>query len=222
MKLIIGNRNYSSWSLRPYVAMKAAGIPFDVERISFNDPTWKSRVGTRLVPAKVPVLVDGDETIWDSLAILEYLAERFPERGLWPSDASARAIARSVCAEMHSSFSALRQNMPMNVTASLPGFGWNLAVQADIERLCALWAECRARFGSNGPFLFGQFSNADAMFAPVVLRFISYEVRISEDAATYCKTIREMDAVKTWVLEARSENEFVVAGEPYRRAPTAT
>lgn len=219
MQLILGNKNYSSWSLRPYLAMRQTGISFEEQRVSFNDPEWKARIRTKLIPGKVPVLVDGDTAIWDSLAILEYLAERYPERGLWPKDVAARAVARSACAEMHSSFAALRQNMPMNVTASLPGKGWNVAVQQDVERIFQLWTECRARYGAGGPFLFGQFSNADAMFAPVVLRFVTYAVALPVDVATYCRAVRATEAMKSWISDAAKENEFVACDEPYRKAP---
>jgi glutathione S-transferase len=219
MKLVIGNKNYSSWSLRPYMALRQTGIEFEEQRISFNDPQWKSVIRTRLVPGKVPVLVDGDVTVWDSLAILEYLAEKFPDRGLWPSDITARAIARSACAEMHSSYTALRRNLPMNVTASFPGLGWNMAVQDDIDRICALWGECRARFGNGGPFLFGRFCNADAMFAPVVLRFASHAVKLPSDASEYCDAVRATEAMRTWVVDAANEDDFVAVDEPYRRAP---
>jgi glutathione S-transferase len=218
MKLIIGNKNYSSWSLRPYMALRQTEIPFEEERITFNDPAWKSRVRTRLVPAKVPVLVDGDQTIWDSIAILEYVAEKYPDRGLWPRDIAARAVARSACAEMHAGFTAFRRNMPMNVTASFPGLGWNIAVQDDIDRICELWSECRARFGAEGPFLFGRFSNADAMFAPVVLRFVTHAVSLPNDAAVYCKAVRATDAMKAWVADAAKENDFIAVDEPYRKA----
>lgn len=219
MKLIIGNRNYSSWSLRPYMALRQSGIPFEIERISFNDTTWKSRVATQLVPGKVPILIDGDRTIWDTLAILEYLAETHPDRGLWPSDTGARAVARSACAEMHSSFGALRRNMPMNISASFPGLGWNVEVQADIDRITALWSECRTRFGANGPFLFGPFCNADAMFAPVVLRFVTHAVKLSREVEAYCDAVRRTEAMKSWVTDALKENEFVAMDEPYRNPP---
>ena len=219
MKLIIGNRNYSSWSLRPYMALRQAHIPFEVEQISFNDPNWKKKTTTRLVPGKVPVLIDGGETIWDSLAILEYVAERFPDRDLWPRDATARAIARSVCAEMHSSFTHLRRNMPMNISASFPGLGWNIEVQADIDRITTLWSECRARFGAEGPFLFGRFSNADAMFAPVVLRFVTHAVSLPSVAASYSEAVRGTEAMKAWVTDALKENDFLAMDEPYRKDP---
>jgi glutathione S-transferase len=220
LKLIIGNKNYSSWSLRPYMALYQAQIPFEEEKISFNDHSWKSRVRTRLVPAKVPVLIDGENMIWDTIAILEYLAEKFPDRHLWPENAAARAIARSACAEMHSSYIPLRKAMPMNVTASFPGFGWSIAVQTDIDRICELWTECRSRFGADGPFLFGRFSNADAMFAPVVLRFMTHAVRLPDEASEYCRVMRGTLAMKAWVADAAKENEFVQADEPYRKPPT--
>lgn len=216
MKLVIGNKNYSSWSLRAWMALRQAGIPFEEERISFNDRTWKGKVGTAMVPAKVPVLFDGGSTIWDSLAILEYVAERFPEKELWPTERTARAVARSACAEMHSSFPALRRHMPMNVTARLPGLGWNVAVQSDIDRISSLWTECRNRFGGGGSFLFGRFTNADAMFAPVVLRFMTHAVELSPMAAAYCEAVRSTTALKEWIAQAAEENDFVAVDEPYR------
>jgi glutathione S-transferase len=216
MKLIIGNKNYSSWSLRPWLALRQAGIAFEEERISFNDRTWKAKVATKLVPAKVPVLIDDGEVIWDSLAILEYLAERFPEKELWPTERKARAVARSACAEMHSSFPALRRSMPMNVTARFPGLGWNVAVQADIDRISSLWTECRGRFGSAGPFLFGRFTNADAMFSPMVLRFMTHAVELSPIVTAYCEVVRSTTALKEWMAQAAEENDFVAVDEPYR------
>ena len=155
MKLIIGNKNYSSWSLRPWLVLTHAGIPFEEHKVSFNAPDFKSHAG----PAgKVPVLIDGDLTIWDSLAIVEYLAEKFPDKHLWPADPAARAVARSICAEFHAGFPSLRNNLASNMTARLPGRGWNVAVQREIDRVCALWRDARARFagdGDRGPFLFG-------------------------------------------------------------------
>jgi glutathione S-transferase len=204
------------------MALRQTGIPFEEQKISFNDPDWKSRVRTKLVPAKVPILVDDNVTIWDSLAILEYLAEKFPERELWPRNPTARAIARSACAEMHSSYAELRRRMPMNVTASFPGLGWSVAVQNDIDRIFDLWSECRGRFGAEGPFLFGHFSNADAMFAPIVLRFVTHAVSLPNEIATYCKAVRATEAMKSWIVDAAKENDFVTVDEPYRKAPKQT
>ncbi|MEW5854651.1 MAG: glutathione S-transferase family protein [Myxococcota bacterium] len=216
MKLVMGSRAYSSWSLRPWLLLKHAGIPFEEEVLSFNAPDFKARARSYSPVGKVPVLVDGDLVIWDSLAICEYVAERFPEKGLWPKEQRARARARSVCAEMHSGFQALRQNMPMNVTAHLPGRGWNLTVQRDIDRVTSLWADCRARFGAGGPFLFGAFSVADAYFAPVVTRFTTYGVALPDDARAYVDTITALPAMKAWVEAARADRDYVEEDEPYR------
>ncbi len=220
MKLVIGNKNYSSWSLRAYMALFHTGIPFEEEKISFNDRTWKSRVGSRLVPAKVPILIDGERVIWDTLAILEYLAESFPESGLWPTDAHARAVARSVAAEMHSSYMAIRRHLPMNVTARLPGFGWNNAVEDEVRRICDLWGECREHFGVGGPFLFGRFSNADAMFSPVVSRFVTYAVPLPPLAQAYVEAVLHTEALAKWTADAAREDDFVAMDEPYRRPAT--
>jgi glutathione S-transferase len=217
MKLIIGNKNYSSWSLRAYMALSHTGAAFEEEKISFNDRTWKGRLGTRLVPAKVPMLIDGERVIWDTLAILEYLAERFPESSLWPTEPHARAVARSAAAEMHSSYTGLRRHLPMNVMARLPGLGWNNAVEDDVRRICDLWGECRERFGAEGPYLFGRFSNADAMFAPVASRFVTYAVPLPPHAEAYVAAALGTDAYLRWSAEAAGEDDFVAMDEPYRR-----
>ena len=174
LKLYIGNKNYSSWSMRPWVLLRQAGIPFEEQLVRFDSfasgSQFKEVVGTVNPQGKVPVLVDGDLAVWDSLAICEYAAERFPERQLWPRDAKARARARSVCAEMHAGFSALRNHCPMNIEASLPHIGalvWRdqPAVRADVQRIVGMWTELLERHG--GPMLFGGFSVADAYFAPL-------------------------------------------------------
>jgi glutathione S-transferase len=217
MKLVIGNKNYSSWSLRPWLVLSHAGIPFDEHKISFNAPDFKAHVG----PAgKVPVLIDGDLTIWDSLAIVEYLAEKFPDRRLWPAAPAARAVARAICAEFHAGFPSLRNNLASNMTARLPGRGWNVAVQREIDRVCALWRDARARFaGDGGPFLFGEFSIADAYYAPVTRRFVTYAVSLPDDAARYVETIAALPAMQAWLADAATEDDFFVEDEPYRFPP---
>ncbi|HEX2660744.1 MAG TPA: glutathione S-transferase family protein [Polyangia bacterium] len=217
MKLVIGNKNYSSWSLRPWLVLAHAQIPFEEKKVSFNDPAFKSHTG----PAgKVPVLIDGELVIWDSLAIVEYLAETFPEKHLWPADRAARAVARSICAEFHAGFSALRNDLASNMTAALPGRGWNVRVQKDIDRVCALWRDARTRFArSGGPFLFGDFSIADAYYAPVTRRFVTYAIDLPDDAARYVETIAALPAMKAWLAEAATENDFFVEDEPYRLPP---
>lgn len=219
LTLVIANKNYSSWSLRPWVLMRTAGISFKEEQLSLGAPDFHVRVRTASAAGKVPVLIDDDLTVWDSLAIIEYLAERFPEAGVWPANAAARAHARSACAEMHSGFGALRSQMPMNVCAQLPGRGWNVAVQRDIERICALWAGLRARHGADGPFLCGRFSAADAFFAPVVFRFNTYAPELPAPAQAYMTAMLALPALREWASAAALEDEFLVEDEPYRAPP---
>ncbi|HEY0708141.1 MAG TPA: glutathione S-transferase family protein [Polyangia bacterium] len=221
MSLLIANKSYSSWSLRPWLALKQAGIPFEERRLSFLDPAFKAKVSAVSPSGKVPALVDGELVIWDSLAIVEYLAERFPERKLWPQAAAARAVARSMCAEMHSGFGNLRSSMTMNFSAAFPGLGWSLKVQRDIDRILAMWADAKTRFGAGGPFLFGEFSIADAFFAPVAHRFDNYGVRLPGPAASYVAAILALPAMQQWAAEARAENEFYPEDEPYRSAPAS-
>jgi glutathione S-transferase len=157
--------------------------------------------------------------VWDSLAICETLAERFPRAQLWPEDPKARAHARSICAEMHSGFGNLRNNMPMNVTAMLPGMGWNVAVQQDIDRIAQMWTELRQKYAAQGPFLFGHFTVADAFYAPVVSRFATYGVRLPELAKAYADHILNLPAMQEWIDAARAEHDFLADDEPYRTAP---
>ena len=218
--LVIGNKNYSSWSLRPWLLMTEAGIPFDEVRLSLFTPSFREQIGRYTPTGRVPVLVDTEAdaaglAIWDTLAIAEYLAERFPERALWPSDRAARARARSICAEMHSGFSKLRWAMPMNVSADLPGLGWSVAVQDDVDRLVAMWRECLARHG--GPMLFGAFSIADAFFAPVASRLRTYAVALPDDIAAYRDRVLALDGMRAWSAAAAAEEEFLLDDEPYRR-----
>jgi glutathione S-transferase len=219
LRLLIGNKNYSSWSLRPWLVLEHAGIPFEEEVISFNADDFKARV-TRYSPVgKVPVLVDGDLAIWDSLAIVEYLAETFPDKALWPADRGARARARSICAEMHSSFQHMRSTLTMNLSVRFPHVLLTVGAQRDVARIIDMWADCRSRFGAEGPFLFGRFSIADAFFAPVTRRFITYDVKLPEVAARYVATIDALPAMQEWVAAARAENDFVPEDEPYRERP---
>lgn len=214
MKLVIGNKNYSSWSMRPWFLLKQAGIAFAEHRISLGAPDFAEQVARFSPTGRVPVLIDGAVTVWDSLAICEYLAEKFPDQALWPRAAAARAHARSICAEMHAGFSDLRSQMTMNLTARLPGFGWNVAVQRDIDRITAIWQNCLERSG--GPFLFGTFSIADAYYAPVVSRFVTYDVKLPEGAERYVETLWSLPVTATWIAEASLENEFIAMDEPYR------
>lgn len=212
--LVIGNKAYSSWSLRPWLLMTHAGIEFDEERIALYQTDSRERMQRYSPAGRVPVLVDGGLTVWDSLAICEYLAEKHPEKRLWPADVQARANARSICAEMHSGFASLRSQMPMNVRARMPGRGKPPEVRADIGRIEAMWNDCRTRYGNQGPFLYGQFSIADAMYAPVATRFHTYEVALTGAAAEYRDTILGLPALQAWIAGAKAETEVIKQYEP--------
>jgi glutathione S-transferase len=207
LHLIIANKAYSSWSMRPWIAMKAQGLEFRETVICLDQPDTAARIAEFSPSGKVPLLQHGNIAVWDSLAILAYLTETFPDKAWWPKDRAARAVARSVSAEMHAGFTSLRSNMPMNVRRTLPGVGQGEAVDADIARVTAIWRDCRAKFGSGGPFLFGAFSNADAMFAPVVSRFKTYVVKLDPDAQAYADAILAHPAMREWYISA--------AGEPW-------
>ncbi|HSV46605.1 MAG TPA: glutathione S-transferase family protein [Ramlibacter sp.] len=225
LTLYIGNKNYSSWSMRPWVLLKQAGIPFQEQMVRFDafegDSRFK-RVISEVNPAgRVPVLVDEGFAIWDSLAIAEYVAERFPDRQLWPADARARARARSVCAEMHSGFPALRSHCPMNIEAALPQAGalvWRdkPAVRADVQRITQMWTQLLEQHG--GPMLFGAFSVADAFFAPVCMRLKNYGLPVPGQVTDYIRRVCALPGVKAWVDEALAEKEFLDFEEPYRTA----
>jgi glutathione S-transferase len=219
MKLVIANKNYSSWSLRPWLLLTQLGIPFEEEKISFNDPKFKERVRKYNPAGKVPVLVDGDLTVWDSLAIIEYIAEKFPDRGVWPTAREARARARSVCAEMHSGFQALRSRLGMNCELHMPMAVLDAATRRDVARICDLWADCAHFAGGSGPYLFGAFSAADAYFAPVVRRFVTYDVGLPESARRYVATIDALPSMKEWMKVALAENDWVEEDEMYRDKP---
>lgn len=205
--LVIGNKAYSSWSLRPWLLMKHAGLGFEEVRVSLYQEGAKQNLLRHSGAGKVPVLRHGDLTVWDSLAICEYLADRHPEKRLWPADAAVRAHARSVSAEMHSRFGNLRSQMPMNVRRRIAGRSGTPEVLADIARITAIWEECRGRFGATGPFLYGEFSIADAMYAPVVSRFQTYGVELPAAAETYSRHILGLPAFRQWVAEADAETE---------------
>lgn len=197
--LVIGTKRYSTWSLRPWLALREVGADFEEIEITLRQPDTKARIREHSPSGKVPLLKHGDLLIWDSLAICEYLAELFP--ALWPADRAARAMARAVSAEMHSGFQSLRQTMPMDFHASTPMTDIPPEVQADIDRITALWSDCRARFGAEGPFLFGKFSIADAMFAPVVSRFTTYDVPVDTICAAYMAAVWSLPGMGEW-LEA--------------------
>ena len=202
--LVIGNKNYSSWSLRPWLALKAAGIPFEEKLIVLNQPDSKAKLLEASPAGLVPVLVDDGLTIWDSLAIIEWAAER-AKTPLWPQDASARAIARSVSAEMHSGFYHLRKNCPMNIRRINPARERDEAVMADVKRIDEIWSDCRKRFGAGGPFLFGALSGADCMYAPVVTRFRSFSLPVSDASKTYMDAVLNHPAFLEWEAASRDE-----------------
>jgi glutathione S-transferase len=206
LTLVVGNKNISSWSMRPWVAAKAFGIPFTEVRVLLDQPDTATNIARYSHAGRVPVLLAGEITVWDSLAICEYLAEQFPDKHMWPQDVAARAQARSVVAEMHSGFAGLRSAMSMNIRARLPGRGRTADAQADIGRICEIWEDCLARFGHHR-FLFGEFSIADAFFAPVVTRFQTYGVALAPALQAYCERVLGHPAVAAWVEGALAETE---------------
>jgi glutathione S-transferase len=225
LKLYIGNKNYSSWSMRPWVLMRQMDIAFDempVRFDSFDDGSeFKRRIGSVSPVRKVPALVDDGFVVWDSLAICEYLAEKFPEKHLWPEDPKLRARARSVCAEMHSGFGSLRSVCPMNIEADLRAIGeiiWrdNAGVRADLHRICVMWSELLALYSEGGGYLFGKFTIADAFFAPVCMRVKSYALPLPDDVAAYTDRITETPGIHAWIVGALAEKDFLDFEEPYR------
>ncbi len=222
-KLYIGNKNYSSWSMRPWVLLKQAGIAFEEVKVRFDSFDAGSEFRTTLAnitpTSKVPVLVDGDLAVWDTLAIAEYVAEQNPDKNLWPEDTKARARARSICAEMHSGFTGLRSQCPMNIEASLPEIGalvWRdkPAVRADVARLTDMWTALLEQHG--GPLLFGHFTVADAYFAPVCMRLKTYALPVSAVVAAYVQRVCELPGVQAWIDGALAEKDFRDFEEPYR------
>ena len=209
LTLVFGNKNYSSWSLRPWLAMKQAGLEFDEIRIPLYQVDSVSEVRRYSPSGRVPVLLHGEITVWDSLAILDYLIEQFPERHWLPLAAKPRAIARSISAEMHSGFADLRQHMPMNIRAHIPVSKILPSVQADISRITTIWRECREAFGTGGDFLFGAFTIADAMYAPVVTRFITYGIELDSVCRTYAEAILTLPAMQEWIAAAKLETETI-------------
>ncbi|AVQ82017.1 MULTISPECIES: glutathione S-transferase family protein [Variovorax] len=222
-KLYIGNKNYSSWSMRPWVLMKQAGIPFEEVMVRFDsfeaDSKFKNAIAAINPVAKVPVLVDGDLVVWDTLAIAEYLAETFPEKQLWPRDAADRARARSVCAEMHSGFGGLRGHCGMNLEASLPEVGARLmkeepTVASDLARIVQMWSGLLDAHG--GPMLFGEFGIADAYFAPVGTRIKTYGLPVPPHITAYIERVQALPGVKAWIDGGLAEKDFLQFEEPYR------
>ena len=227
LQLYIGNKNYSSWSMRPWVMLTQAGIPFEEILVRFDSfdagSAFKRRLQAVSPVGKVPVLVDDGFAVWDTLAIAEYVAERFPDRALWPRDVRQRARARSVCAEMHSGFGALRSACPMNIEASLPDIGrlvWRdqPAVRADVARLCGMWGELLAA-QPPGSLLFGDFSIADAYYAPVCMRLRTYGLPLPADIAAYVERVAALPGVRAWIDAALAEHDFLDFEEPYRLGP---
>lgn len=213
LKLIIGNKNYSSWSLRAWLLLSEAGIPFDEERVPLDTSATHKKIRRYSPAGRVPILIVDKAAVWDSLAIAETLAERFPQANLWPDDPMHRAHARSISAEMHSGFMALRDAMPMNCRAmgrkvSLPD-----AVTDDIDRIFEIWTDCRNRYGDSGGWLFNRFSVADAMFAPVVLRFRTYGINLPDKACHYPARLLQSEAMQNWLLACESETEVIAIDE---------
>ena len=204
-KIVLGNKNYSSWSLRGWLALKRCGVPFDEEVIPLYQDDWRAHLLAVSPAGKVPVLLHGGRTIWDTLAIVEYLAEVFPAAGLWPEDRDARALARALSAEMHAGFVALREDMPMNFRGDVDTPRRDEPVEADIARVVEMWQDCRARFGAGGPFLFGGYSAADVFYAPVAARFAAYDVDLPESAAAYRDAVLAWPDVEEWRRAAVAE-----------------
>ncbi|GAD20251.1 glutathione S-transferase family protein [Acidovorax sp. MR-S7] len=223
LQLYIGNKNYSSWSMRPWVLLRQAGIAFEEVPVRFDSfdagSQFKRQLQAVSPTAKVPVLVDGGVSVWDSLAIAEYVAEAHPDKHLWPQDKAARARARSVTAEMHSGFTALRSHCPMNIEARLPEVGallWRdqAGVRADVQRLVQMWSALLEQHG--GPMLFGAFTIADAFYAPVCMRLATYALPLPEAIAAYVQRVQALPGVKAWIDGALAEADFREFEEPYR------
>ena len=223
LTLVIGNKNYSSWSLRPWALMTELGIPFSERMLKFDSEDWEANIDA-LSPARlVPVLWEGEPgsgfATFDTVAIVERLNDLHPDRGIWPSDDRARARARSLVANFHSGYAALRSAMPMNIRSHHPGKGHEPDVLADIERLTAFWRGTRAEFGTRSPYLFGNFSAADAYFLPVASRFATYDPPLDSETEEYCRALLDTRAMREWSRAARLETEFVPMDEPYADPP---
>lgn len=227
LQLYIGNKNYSSWSMRPWVLLKQAGIPFEEIQVRFDsfapDSQFRKTINAVNPASKVPLLfaVDDGLAVWDTLAIAEYVAEQFPEKNLWPADKKARARARSICAEMHSGFMGIRSNCPMNIEANLPEAGaiiWRdkPAVRADVQRLISMWTELLEQHQHQSGMLFGDFTIADAYFAPVCTRITTYHLPVPEAITAYIERVLALPAVQAWVTDAKAEADFLDFDEPYR------
>jgi glutathione S-transferase len=213
LHLVIGNKNYSSWSLRPWMALTMAGIPFDETVIPLDQPNTAAKIARHSRAGRVPVLHDGKVTVWESLAILEYLADRFPEKHLWPKSRAARAMARAIASEMHGGFAALRSSCPMNVRRPRRAIPLSDHVRSDVRRIEELWRETRRIHGKGGRFLFGRFGNADAMFVPVVTRFDTYAIDVAPDTQAYMDAVLNTEAFKSWKVAALKEKWTVPSDE---------
>lgn len=213
LTIYIGNKNYSSWSLRGWLMLKASGIEFDEVVIALDEPTTRETILRNSPSGRVPAIRHGERVVWDTLAIGEYLAELAPDAGLWPADQTARALARSVSAEMHSGFEGMRSHFPMNMRSSFADRVPTPEAQADINRIAAIWRDCRRRFGGTGQFLFGEFSIADAMFAPVCSRFRTYKIATDEVGQAYCDAVWSWPAFQEWLQAARKEPMVIPAAE---------
>ena len=211
--LVIGNKNYSSWSLRAWLLMRQLDVPFDEVRIPLDTHAWEREIGAHSPSRKVPVLKNGEHVVWDSLAICEYVSEQFGEGRGWPASVEARAAARSVSAEMHSGFSALREEMPMNCRRRVAGFRAPEDAAEDIRRIRQIWRWCRESWGVDGAFLFGDFSIADAMYAPVVSRFVTYGVRLGPVERAYVDAVTDLEAMREWMRAAAKESEVIHTAE---------
>ena len=215
LHLVIANKNYSSWSLRPWMALSMAGVPFDETVIPLDTPKTKRLILKHSGAGKVPVLHDGKITVWESLAILEYLADAYPEKNLWPKSRAARAMARAVSTEMHGGFAALRSECPMNLHRAPKPVKLSDMAKANIARIEDIWRDCRAAHGKGGKFLFGKFSNADAMYAPVVTRFDTYDIKVAKDTRAYMDAILSTKAFTAWKAAALKETWIVPHDEVY-------
>ena len=221
LKLFIGNKAYSSWSLRGWLALKQSGLPFEEIVVPLYDELWdKRREGDEFAPSsgKVPILWDGDIVVWDSLAIIEYLADKVGRERFWPTDDAARGMARSMAAEMHSSFANLRREHSINLRHRLPPQPLSEGVQQDVGRILELWAQARARFGGTGPFLFGEFGAADIMFAPVITRFVTYSIPLPRFAVAYAEAVLTHAFMQDWLAAAQEEAWVIEKFEPTQEA----
>ena len=213
LELVIGNKAYSSWSLRPWLLLRESGISFKEIMVPLYLPDSPRRIREHSPSGRVPALIDGSTRIWDSLAICEYVAERFPEARGWPEAPATRAVARSVCAEMHSGFAAVRTELPMNVRGRRAGVTPSPAARSEIDRILEIWHECRRQFGAGGPFLFGRFGIADAMYAPVVTRFATYGVGLAGAERDYSDAVHALPSLQEWTKAGRAEPNVISASE---------